>query len=187
MFITGSAVDEVMTGYRSASSAVPPMARAVVGPMYPGRPVVRPDSSFLLPMSYAAKQTLRASPGSNLSNFWSITGFSGPPSQRACAGYRLQPAFGPLFQAETPGRATKLRAVFGIPLPPRRRPGESGAAWGSAAEAAGLHHAQPPEQQGRTGHGRSARGGGSGDGSAGGARALGARRGRVRWEQGCPW
>jgi hypothetical protein len=42
--------------YRSASSAVPPMAWADTGLMYPSRPVVRPDSSSILLTSHAAKQ-----------------------------------------------------------------------------------------------------------------------------------
>ena len=55
----------VVIEYRSASSAVPPMAWAVVGRMYPSRPVVRLDSSSLLPPSYVAKHPFgRASPWS---------------------------------------------------------------------------------------------------------------------------
>jgi hypothetical protein len=52
----GPAVDAEMKEYRSASSAVPRMAWAVVGLMYPSRPVVRPDSSSILPPPCAAKQ-----------------------------------------------------------------------------------------------------------------------------------
>jgi hypothetical protein len=33
----------MMKEYRKASAAIPPMAWAVVGPVYPSRPVVRPD------------------------------------------------------------------------------------------------------------------------------------------------
>ena len=40
-----SAVDAEMIEYRSASVAVPPMAWAVVGLVYPSWPVVRPDCS----------------------------------------------------------------------------------------------------------------------------------------------
>ena len=40
-----AAADEELTEYRSASVAVPLMAEAVVGHVYPSRPVVRPDSS----------------------------------------------------------------------------------------------------------------------------------------------
>ena len=39
----GAAVDEKMIEYRSGIAAVPPMAWAVVGPVYPSRPVVRLD------------------------------------------------------------------------------------------------------------------------------------------------
>ncbi len=44
-----------MIQHRIASSAVPPTAWAVVGPVHPSRPVVRPDSSSILLWSYAAK------------------------------------------------------------------------------------------------------------------------------------
>ncbi len=62
----GPAVDAEMIEYSSASSAVLPMAWAVVGPMSPGRSVVRPDSLSLLLMLYAVIHPIRrASRGSS--------------------------------------------------------------------------------------------------------------------------
>ncbi len=50
------AVVAEMIEYRCASYAIPPIAWPRVGPMYPSRPVVRPDSSHMLLMSHTAQQ-----------------------------------------------------------------------------------------------------------------------------------